>query len=101
MSVIFGKKVHSESRKRRISQKAAQSSSLRQSQIQQLQQEIDKLALLVFEAKRQSDRIQAAADALGDAAFHDLRANVVSIAAQDKRERFVRSPRQVEAAPAN
>jgi hypothetical protein len=34
--------------------------------LQQLHDEIDKLALLVNEAKRQSDRIQAAADALGD-----------------------------------
>jgi len=39
----------------------------RNAQIRQLQDEIDKLALLVNEAKRQSDRIQAAADALGDA----------------------------------
>ena len=39
---------------------------IRQFQIQQLQQEIDQLALLVLEAKKQSDRIQAAADALGD-----------------------------------
>jgi hypothetical protein len=38
----------------------------RQAQIRHLQHEIDKLALLVNEAKRQSDRIQAAADALGD-----------------------------------
>jgi hypothetical protein len=37
--------------------------------LQQLHDEIDKLALLVNEAKRQSDRIQAAADALGDDVF--------------------------------
>jgi len=44
----------------------------RQAQLQQLQNEIDKLALLVNEAKRQSDRIQAAADALGDAVLLKL-----------------------------
>lgn len=44
----------------------------RQVQLQQLQNEIDKLALLVNEAKRQSDRIQAAADALGDAVLLKL-----------------------------
>jgi len=44
----------------------------RQAQLQHLQNEIDKLALLVNEAKRQSDRIQAAADALGDAVLLKL-----------------------------
>ncbi|MGC1371352.1 MAG: hypothetical protein WA824_04360 [Candidatus Sulfotelmatobacter sp.] len=39
---------------------------MKRSQIQRLQEEIDKLALLVNEAKKQSDRIQAAADAFGD-----------------------------------
>jgi hypothetical protein len=42
------------------------SSTSRKSQIQQLHDEIDKLALLVHEAKIQSDKIQAAADAFGD-----------------------------------
>lgn len=42
------------------------SSSSREGQIQRLQDEIDKLALLVHEAKIQSDKIQAAADAFGD-----------------------------------
>ena len=41
-------------------------SIMKRSQIQRLQEEIDKLALLVHEAKKQSDRIQAAADAFGD-----------------------------------
>ncbi|MGA7504033.1 MAG: hypothetical protein WA252_20990 [Candidatus Sulfotelmatobacter sp.] len=39
---------------------------MKRSQIQRLQEEIDKLALLVNEAKKQSDRIQAAADAFGE-----------------------------------
>lgn len=46
--------------------KVRSGTSPRQAQIRHLQNEIDKLALLVNEAKRQSDRIQAAADALGD-----------------------------------
>ena len=44
----------------------------REAKLQQLQDEIDKLALLVNQAKRQSDRIQAAADALGDAVLLKL-----------------------------
>ena len=58
----------------------------KQAQIRHLQNEIDKLALLVNEAKRQSDRIQAAADALGDAfliQFDDGAAN-----SGDKRGRL-------------
>lgn len=56
-------------------------------QIQQLQDEIDKLALLVNEAKRQSDRIQAAADALGDAVLGDLDPGFISLTTNDKRNR--------------
>lgn len=59
----------------------------RNAQLQQLQDEIDKLALLVNEAKRQSDRIQAAADALGDAVFISFAAEVSS-ATTDKRGRL-------------
>jgi hypothetical protein len=58
----------------------------RQAQIRHLQHEIDKLALLVNEAKRQSDRIQAAADALGDSVllhFEDGASN-----GSDKRARL-------------
>lgn len=55
--------------------------------LQQLQDEIDKLALLVNEAKRQSDKIQAAADALGDSVFADLDAENSGLIAQDKRLR--------------
>jgi hypothetical protein len=57
---------------------------VRNAQLQHLQDEIDRLALLVYEAKRQSDRIQAAADALGDAVLIDLENG----AATDKRERL-------------
>jgi uncharacterized membrane protein YjjP (DUF1212 family) len=45
--------------------------TIRVSQIQRLQDEIDKLAILVHEAKRQSDRIQVAADAFGDLMLFD------------------------------
>ncbi len=56
--------------------------------LRQLQDEIDKLALLVNEAKRQSDRIQAAADALGDAVFEDVgRAAILPFAIPDKHRR--------------
>lgn len=47
-------------------------STPRHLQVHRLQEEIDRLALLVNEAKRQSDRIQAAADALGDALFDEI-----------------------------
>lgn len=59
----------------------------RNAQLQQLQDEIDRLALLVNEAKHQSDRIQAAADALGDAAFEEIHATVLPFAVSDKRHR--------------
>ena len=58
------------------------SPSPKSARLQQLQDEIDKLALLVNEAKRQSDKIQAVADALGDSVFADLDALV-----QEKRLR--------------
>jgi hypothetical protein len=57
---------------------------VKNTQLQHLQDEIDRLALLVYEAKRQSDRIQAAADALGDAVLMDLENG----AAIDKRGRL-------------
>ena len=41
----------------------------RQSNAQKLQNEIDKLALLLHETKLQSDKIQAMADALGESIF--------------------------------
>ena len=62
----------------------AGSKPVRNAQLQHLQDEIDRLALLVYEAKRQSDRIQAAADALGDAVLMDLENG----AANEKRDRL-------------
>ena len=50
-------------------------SSTKRTQIQELQREIDKLALLVAEAKKQGERIQAAADALGDPIVSRLEMN--------------------------
>jgi len=55
--------------------------------LQQLHDEIDKLALLVNEAKRQSDRIQAAADALGDDVFVNFGDGMLA-SANDKRTRL-------------
>jgi hypothetical protein len=55
--------------------------------LQQLHDEIDKLALLVNEAKRQSDRIQAAADALGDDVFVNVGDEMLA-SASDKRTRL-------------
>ncbi len=55
--------------------------------LQQLHDEIDKLALLVNEAKRQSDRIQAAADALGDDVFRNIGDEMLA-SANDKRTRL-------------
>ena len=55
--------------------------------LQQLHNEIDRLALLVNEAKRQSDRIQAAADALGDDVLVNLGDGMLA-SASDKRTRL-------------
>ncbi|HEX6824428.1 MAG TPA: hypothetical protein VF123_20375 [Candidatus Sulfotelmatobacter sp.] len=55
--------------------------------LQQLHEEIDKLALLVNEAKQQSDRIQAAADALGDDVLVNLGDGMLA-SASDKRTRL-------------
>lgn len=55
--------------------------------LQQLHEEIDKLALLVNEAKQQSDRIQAAADALGDDVLVNLGDRMLA-SASDKRTRL-------------
>ncbi len=59
----------------------------RHAQLQQLQDEIDRLALLVNEAKKQSDRIQDAADALGDTFFADMDGGVASPTNGDRRSR--------------
>lgn len=58
--------------------KSTSTSSIRGSQIQRLQDEIDKLALLVHEAKKQSDKIQAAADAFGDLMLLDAESAGIS-----------------------
>ena len=54
---------------------------------QQLLDDIYRLALLVNEAKRQSDRIQAAADALGDDVLVNLGDGML-VSASDKRTRL-------------
>jgi hypothetical protein len=66
----------------------ATSAPARGAQLQQLQNEIDKLALLVNEAKRQSDRIQAAADALGDAVFVNFGDEMLISSGGEKRTRL-------------
>jgi hypothetical protein len=66
--------------------KAMSKQNAKNLQLQRLQEEIDKLALLVNEAKCQSDRIQAAADALGDAVFAEIDAAMLS-AGNGKRNR--------------
>ena len=48
------------------------STDMKRSHLRRLQREIDKLAMLVFEAKNQADRVQRVADALGDTAFGEL-----------------------------
>ncbi len=55
--------------------------------LQQLHDEIDRLALLVNEAKRQSDRIQAAADALGDDVLLNFGDEILA-SSNDKRTRL-------------
>jgi hypothetical protein len=59
--------------------------------LQQLQDEIDKLALLVNQAKVQSDKIQAVADALGDAVFVNLEPGILPETGSDKRNRLRKS----------
>ena len=78
---MFEHKSVSDSKKMRLSPPNAKNIRL-----QQLQDEIDKLALLVNEAKRQSDKIQAAADALGDSVFADLEEGI-HLLENDKRSR--------------
>jgi hypothetical protein len=45
---------------------------LKRAQIQHLRTEIDRLAVMLFEVKSQAEKIQAAADALGDAVLAGL-----------------------------
>jgi hypothetical protein len=68
--------------------KKSHNGASRNARLQQLQDEIDKLALLVEQAKRQSDRIQAAADALGNAVFIPLEPTILPLPGSDKRNRL-------------
>jgi hypothetical protein len=52
--------------------KSSSNASIRRSQAQQLQTEIDKLALLLYETKKQTDKLQAVADAMGEAVLRNL-----------------------------
>jgi hypothetical protein len=71
--------------------KKANNWSSKNARLQQLQDEIDKLALLVNQAKLQSDKIQAAADALGDAVLVDLEPGILPVDGSDKRNRIRRT----------
>jgi hypothetical protein len=73
-------RLNSESKNKRVSKSSP--NSIRQAQ--QLQREIDKLALLLHETKKQSDKIQAVADAMGDAIFGNLDAHIASLAGRKK-----------------
>lgn len=56
---------------------------------EELLKEVDSLALLLDEVKRQSEKIQAAADAIGDAVFEVFPVagrGVTSLSADGKRE---------------
>jgi hypothetical protein len=73
-------RLNSESKNKRV----FTSSPNRLRQAQQLQREIDKLALLLYQAKKQSDKIQAVADAMGEAIFSNLDAHIASLAGRKK-----------------
>jgi hypothetical protein len=55
---------NSENKNKRVF-KSSPNNGLRQAQGHQLQREIDKLALLLYQTKKQSDKVQAVADAMG------------------------------------
>jgi hypothetical protein len=61
----------SDTKNKMVLLRSTSTSRVRETQIQRLHDEIDKLALLVHEAKKQSDKIQAAADAFGDLILFD------------------------------
>lgn len=60
---------------------SAESAKIRNAQ--ELLKEVDSLALLLDEVRKQSERIQAAADALGDEVFQDLRPSKTSALSAD------------------
>jgi hypothetical protein len=61
----------------------------------QLQREIDKLAIMLEEVKKQSDRVQAMADSIGDQLLQGSYLDAVAARAH-KREGTPRSPKVVE-----
>jgi hypothetical protein len=69
---------NSENKNKRVF-KPSTNNNLRQAQAHQLQREIDKLALLLYQTKKQSDKIQALADAMGDAVFANVEAQLASL----------------------
>ncbi len=74
---------HSESKNKRVF-KSSSSNNVRQAQARQLLKEIDKLALLLYETKRQSDRVQAIADAMGDAILGNLEEQLAALGGRKK-----------------
>lgn len=52
--------------------KSPRSSFVTRAQANQLQKELDQLALLLDEVKRQTEKVEAAADAIGDALISQL-----------------------------
>ena len=51
---------------------------IRRAKVRQLQKELDSLALLLEQVKKQTDRVGAAADAIGDAVIGDLEMGIPS-----------------------
>ena len=51
---------------------------IRRAKVQQLQKELDSLALLLEQVKKQTDRVGAAADAIGDAVIGDLEMGIAA-----------------------
>lgn len=56
----------------RMTENASKFADADRMELQELLNEIDNLALLLHEVKRQSDKIEAAADAIGDAILSHL-----------------------------
>ena len=61
--------------------------NIRRAQAQQLQKELDSLALLLEEVKKQTDRVGAAADAIGDALIGALEPAAVAHHAKATRRK--------------
>lgn len=56
----------------RMTENASKFADADRMEVEELLNEIDNLALLLHEVKRQSDKIEAAADAIGDAILSQL-----------------------------